>query len=627
MADKNLYNEDSIQSLTPREHVQLRPGMYAGNTDTPNQLLLEVFSNALDEHNIGHGDTIIIQTKEDGVCFVEDKAQGFPIGQKREDGITVLEAAFSVMNTSGKYTDDGVYEGTSLGLNGIGLKLVTFLSQWLEVVSYQNGKSEKLRFENGIIVDKKIGKAIDKGSGTKVWFKPDKQYFKTDKVDNKFFEKFFNDICCLCNDLTIVFNDKEIRHSSIEDIISIKAGNNIEIVDNHFLIEDKNFKLAMTFTSSSMANIIPYVNYGLTDQGPHITSIKSTITRIFNNWAKQNGLLAAKDKNLDGNSIQEGILLVCNILSTGVKYDAQVKTRVVSLNSDFSSVLSEQLEIWLDNNPKDAEAIIEKALVARKAAEAAKKARAAVKKKAEEKKDKLFKLPTTLTDCWTKDRSEAELFICEGKSAAAGLVAARDAKYQAIYGVRGKMLSVLKTTPAQILKNQEINNLIQALGLECDNATAKLKYDKKKLRYHKIIAAADADPDGWAIENLLFNILWYLCPDLIIEGHVYSAVPPLYRITNQKNEYIYIKGDAELQEYKDKYGEKTIKVLARNKGLGEQDSDELSYALLEQETRNVVQLQVNDIGKLDKVFNDLYGKKVEPRVKFLLEHLEEAHID
>lgn len=415
MVDKNLYNEDSIQSLTPREHVQLRPGMYAGNTDTPNQLLLEVFSNALDEHNIGHGDTIIVQTKEDGVCSVEDKAQGFPIGQKREDGITVLEAAFSVMNTSGKYTDDGVYEGTSLGLNGIGLKLVTFLSEWLEVLTYQKGKSEKLRFENGIIVDKKIEKITNKNSGTKVWFKPDKQYFKTDRVDNKFFEKFFNDICCLCNDLTIVFNDNKIHHSSIEDIIPIKAGKNIEIVDNHFIIEDKDFKLAMTFTSSSAANIIPYINYGLTDQGPHITSIKSTITRVFNNWAKQNGLLKTKDKNLDGNSIQEGILLVCNILSTGVKYDAQVKTRVVSLNSDFSSVLGEQLEIWLDNNPKDAKAIIEKALVACKAAEAAKKARTAVKNRQKAANNKVKILhPDKLKDAEYLGE-DSTLLIVEGK--------------------------------------------------------------------------------------------------------------------------------------------------------------------------------------------------------------------
>lgn len=613
MADKNLYNEDSIQSLTPREHVQLRPGMYAGNTDTPNQLLLEVFSNALDEHNIGHGDTIIIQTKEDGVCFVEDKAQGFPIGQKREDGITVLEAAFSVMNTSGKYTDDGVYEGTSLGLNGIGLKLVTFLSEWLEVVSYQNGKSEKLRFENGIIVDKKIDKVADKGSGTKVWFKPDKQYFKTDRVDNKFFEKFFNDICCLCNDLTIVFNDKEIHHSSIEDIISIKAGNNIEIIDNHFLIEDKNFKLAMTFTSSSMANIIPYVNYGLTDQGPHITSIKSTITRVFNNWAKQNGLLAAKDKNLDGNSIQEGILLVCNILSTGVKYDAQVKTRVVSLNSDFSSVLGEQLEIWLDNNPKDAEAIIEKALVARKAAEAAKKARAAVKAKATTKtKLKIAAMPSKLADCHNKDRSKCELYLTEGDSASGGCKIIRDASFQAILGLKGKVLNCLTSDIKKIQKNAEIVDIIKALGLQwgIDNSVI---YDESKLRYDKLIIAADRDVDGAHIQSLICTMLWVLIPDIILDGHVYIALPPLYKAEWNK-QYKYLDDKKALEDFKKDHKDFTLTYF---KGLGEASPEELGGMIMNPKTRNIQQITVDDIGLAEKTINNLMGSDTQAKKEFV----------
>lgn len=611
--DKNLYNEDSIQSLTPREHVQLRPGMYAGNTDTPNQLLLEVFSNALDEHNIGHGDTIVVQTKENGVCSVEDKAQGFPIGQKREDGTTVLEAAFSVMNTSGKYTDDGVYEGTSLGLNGIGLKLVTFLSEWLEVLTYQNGKSEKLRFENGIIVDKKIEKITNKNSGTKVWFKPDKQYFKTDRVDNKFFEKFFNDICCLCNDLTIVFNDNKIHHSSIEDIIPIKAGKNIEIVDNHFIIEDKDFKLAMTFTSSSAANIIPYVNYGLTDQGPHITSIKSTITRVFNNWAKQNGLLKAKDKNLDGNSIQEGILLVCNILSTGVKYDSQVKTRVVSLNSDFCSILGEQLEIWLDNNPKDAEAIIEKALVARKAAEAAKKARAAVKAKATTKtKLKIAAMPSKLADCHNKDRSKCELYLTEGDSASGGCKIIRDASFQAILGLKGKVLNCLTSDIKKIQKNAEIVDIIKALGLQwgVDNSVI---YDEGKLRYDKLIIAADRDVDGAHIQSLICTMLWVLIPDIILDGHVYIALPPLYKAEWNK-QYKYLDDKKALEDFKKDHKDFTLTYF---KGLGEASPEELGGMIMNPKTRNIQQITVEDMGLAEKVINNLMGSDTQAKKEFV----------
>ena len=344
----------------------------------------------------------------------------------------------------------------------------------------------------------------------------------------------------------------------------------------------------------------------------------------MNAWARENNLLKEKEKNLDGASLQEGLLLVCNIISKGVSYDAQTKGKIVRMDTSSLDSFGEELEVWLDNHPQDAKSIIEKSLIARKASEAAKKAREAVKSKAKNK-DKVFKLPTTLADCWTKDRQKAELFIAEGKSAMSGLVAGRDSEFQAAYGVRGKMLSIRKVAPGNILKNQEINNIIQALGLDYDPKTAKCVYDKDKLRYGKIIAAADADPDGKMIENLLFSILWYICPELVINGHVYSSVPPLYRITTKKNEYIYLRDDAALEAYKKASND--IKSINRLKGLGEQDSDELAYCLLEAETRNLYQLTVSDVKKTEQMFEDLYGKKVEPRVEFLEKHLEEARVD
>ena len=564
-------NVREIESLSPLEHVRLRSDVYAGDCSDATQLIIEILGNSIDEYNIGYGKEIIVKVDNiNHIYSVEDYGRGFPVNELREDGETTLQASFDVLNTSGKFRNDGSYAGVSLGKNGQGGKLTNFLSHSMKVYSCRNYNYEFVQFKEGVFQERKLGKST-KEHGTTVTFNPSEEFFDSPTINESKVKQFCNEITCLCPGLIIDYNGQKIFHENgIVDLLSSQVKDNIEIVSNRFIEEftygKQGMSVGLTYTSASASSIISYVNCGLTNAGPHISSMKSTITRILNKWAKENHLLGEKDKNLDGTSLQEGLILVSNITAENVKYEAQVKSTVTKIDTGFASIFGQKLEVWLDNNPEDASAIIEKALLARKAAEAAKKARAAVKKKAEEKKDKLFKLPTTLTDCWTKDRSEAELFICEGKSAAAGLVAARDAKYQAIYGVRGKMLSVLKTTPAQILKNQEINNLIQALGLECDNTTAKLKYDKKKLRYHKIIAAADADPDGWAIENLLFNILWYLCPDLIIEGHVYSAVPPLYRITNQKNEYIYIKGDAELQEYKDKYGEKTIKVLARNKG-------------------------------------------------------------
>lgn len=631
----NLYKDDSIESLTPREHVRLRPGMYIGDTSDPTHLAIEILGNAIDEFNIGHGTKISIILSDNNQVCIEDWGQGFPINVEREDGETVLQASFDVINTSGKYKDDGVYEGTAIGLNGIGSKATNFLSDYLLVTTENaKGQSEQILFKKGIFKERKVGMHILGHQGTCVAFMPDQSLFTSPKTNSKKLRDFCEDITCLCEGLTIVFNDEEIKHENgIQDLLTKHLGkDNIEILNNPLIIQEKKDKqalsLAMTYTSRGSSTIVPYVNCGITSSGPHITSIKSTITRILNKWAKEQGILKAKDKNLDGASLQEGMTLVCNITAEGVAYDAQVKTTITKIDSSFvSSTLGEQFEIWLDNNVDDGKIVIEKALIARKAAEAAKKARERVKSKAAPVvKKKAIQLPTTLTDCWSKDRSKCELFICEGKSAAAGLVAGRDSEFQAVYGVRGKMLSVLKTAKANIYKNQEINNLVQALGLEVDERTCKLTYDESKLRYGRIIAAADADYDGYAIENLLFNILWYMCPDLILNGHVYSAVPPLFRVTTKKNEYIYLRDEDALKAFQAERGNE-IQAIGRLKGLGEQDADELSYCLLDTDTRNVLQLRVEDYGKTDKMFQDLYGKRVEPRVEFLAKHLEEARVD
>lgn len=496
----NLYKDDSIESLSAREHVQLRPGMYIGDTSDPTHLAIEILGNAIDEYNIGHGNKIQIIISDNTQVCIEDWGQGFPINVLREDGETVLQASFDVINTSGKYKDDGVYEGTAIGLNGIGSKATNFLSDQLLVTTENaNHDAEQIFFKNGIFFERKVGKHLLGHQGTCVAFIPSQKFFTKTMVNKTKLKDFCEDITCLCPGLTIIFNDEEIVHENgIQDLLKKHLGKEIEIINNPLIIQEKKDKqsisLAMSYTTRGSSSIVPYVNCGVTSAGPHITSIKSTITRVLNKWAKEQGILKAKDKNLDGSSLQEGMVLVANITAEGVAYDAQVKSTITKIDTSFiSSTLGEQLEIWLDNNVEDGKNIIEKALVARKAAEAAKKARERVKAKAAAPvKAKAIQLPTTLTDCWSKDRSKCELFVCEGKSAAAGLVAGRDSETQAIYGVRGKMLSVLKTAPANIYKNQEINNLVQALGLDVDEKTCKLVYDEKKLRYGKIIAAADA---------------------------------------------------------------------------------------------------------------------------------------
>lgn len=614
--------------------TRLRPDTYCGSTADSTQLVTEIISNAVDEHLIGNCTRIDISIADNNVVAVRDNGQGIIPNNPVDSTLstTTLEQVYGEINSSGKYdkSDNAVYK-VSTGAFGIGGSLSCFLSHWFIATTRRDGEFETVRFKEGKFESRESGKCDKRLHGVEVVFQPSEEFFddaapNAQKIKDSLFK-----ITCICPNLLVRFNDEEMSNpNGLDDFLTSQVKD--EIVSNRCLFkqekERQSLDFGMTFVDSPSVNITCFCNYGLVESGTVVTAVKSCITRVFNKWGKEQGILKAKDKLLSGNAVQEGMELVFNLVSPQVRYDSQTKARVTSTadNAFINDVISAQLEVWLDNNPDDGRAIIEKALIARRAAEAAKKAREAVKQKASEKKEKVFKLPTKLTDCWTKDRSKAELLICEGLSAASGLVAARDSEFQAVYGVRGKMLSVLKTSPDKVMKNQEINNIVVALGLDYSPTTGKMKYNKNKLRYNKIIACADADFDGYAIENLLFNILWYLCPELVINGHVYSSVPPLFRVTTKKNEYVYLKDEKALDTYKKKNAS-NIKTISREKGLGEMDSDELSHALLDPATRNVIQLQVNDIDETDMLFKKLYGRSVEPRVKFILEHSEEARID
>ena len=518
--DKTIYSDDSIESLTPLEFTRKRPGVYAGSTEYSTQLVIELFSNALDEHNLGHGNLIeVYYHPEKNTIEVVDHAQGFPVDSWREDGKTILQASFDTLNTSGKYSEDGVYGASALGLNGIGSKICTYLSHYLVVeTSDGSGKIERVFFEEGVFQKREVleDPVLAENTGTCVTFQPSEEFFTNPEPDLKVLRKLFDDTCGLCPKLQVrLYVDGEktevFRHpEGITSLVDNLVGKDIPIVASTLSFKEAegsySLDCGLSYTSRSHSDIVAYVNYGLTDQGPHITSLKSAITRVMNKWAREQGLLKEKDSNIDGSSLQEGLILVFNLVAPNISYDAQTKSRIVS--NDFvpflNEVFSTQLELWLDTNPQSAQNIIEKALIARKAAEAAKRAREAVKQKANTKQDKVFKLPTKLTDCWTKNRSKAELLVAEGLSASSGLVAARNSEFQAVYGVRGKMLSVLKTTPDKVMKNQEINNIVVALGLDYNPATGKMKYDKSKLRYDKIIACADADFDGQQHGQLYF---------------------------------------------------------------------------------------------------------------------------
>lgn len=553
--------------------TRLRPDTYCGSTADSTQLVTEIISNAVDEHLIGNCTRIDISIADNNVVAVRDNGQGIIPNNPVDSTLstTTLEQVYGEINSSGKYdkSDNAVYK-VSTGAFGIGGSLSCFLSHWFIATTRRDGEFETVRFKEGKFESRESGKCDKRLHGVEVVFQPSEEFFddaapNAQKIKDSLFK-----ITCICPNLLVRFNDEEMSNpNGLDDFLTSQVKD--EIVSNRCLFkqekERQSLDFGMTFVDSPSVNITCFCNYGLVESGTVVTAVKSCITRVFNKWGKEQGILKAKDKPLSGNAVQEGIELVFNLVSPQVRYDSQTKARVTSTadNAFINDVISAQLEVWLDNNPEDGKTIIEKALIARRAAEAAKKAREAVKQKASGKKEKVFKLPTKLTDCWTKDRSKAELLICEGLSAASGLVAARDSEFQAVYGVRGKMLSVLKTSPDKIMKNQEINNIVVALGLDYSPTTGKMKYDKNKLRYDKIIACADADFDGYAIENLLFNILWYLCPELIINGHVYSSVPPLFRVTTKKNEYVYLKDENALEEYKSKNSNK-IKTIGRMKG-------------------------------------------------------------
>ena len=581
MANK-MYDKNSIESLSPLEFTRLRPGVYAGDTTYSTQLLVEIVSNAVDEYRLGHGNKINVEISKDSM-FVSDFGQGFLVNEMRDDGKTVLEAAFSVINTSGKYREDGTYEGTSLGSFGIGSKITTFLSHWLEVTTYRDGKYEEILFEEGVFKSRKTGKQEGDGkiTGTVVGWRPSEEFFTHTEVEINKVKDLFKTITCLCPGLTINLNylGEETSYSSVNGLNDLvdEAVKDKEIINNRFNMKFENGKnkmdMILTYTSNYSLQLVPYVNTGLTEKGPHITQVKTIITREMNKFFKEKKWLKAGEDNLSGEDFQEGMYIVFNITAPNIAYDAQVKSTVTKIDmTPFTQVISDNLQYWFRNNEKEIKIIADKAIAAKKAREAAKKAREKIRE-TNKKKDKVLKFDSKLADCNSKDRSKCEIYITEGDSASGNLKMARDNEFQAILPVRGKILNVRKAPLEKIQKNAEIMTMIEAFGLKVDMKTMKLTYEPEDLRYGKIIIESDADVDGAHIKNLFYTFIWTFCPQLIEDGYVYAGCPPLYQITEGKDKYVYLKDDEALDNYvKTNQGKKY--VVKHLKGLGEMSEEE-----------------------------------------------------
>ena len=623
-----LYDEKSIESLSPLEFTRLRPGVYVGSTEYSTQLLFEIVSNAVDEFKAGHGNKINVTIKKDNTIIVEDNGQGFIPNAKRDDGKTVLEASFSVLNTSGKYSDDGVYEGTALGLNGIGSKLTTYLSHWLEVISHRDGKYEHIWFKEGVFEKRECGAWDNKNypSGTLVQWQPSEEFFTHPEVDMNTILNLFKVIACLCPGLTIELNVEgkpQVIFSSKNGLMDLvdEAVQGKEILKNrlNFNFSDNKNKLdlVLTYTNSYSATIVPYVNTGLTDSGPHITQVKTILTREMNKFFREKGWLKDKDENLTGEDCQEGVYIAFNVTAPGVAYDAQTKSRVVKLDmKPFTSAIAEELQYWLAANEKDVKKIADKALNARKAREAARKARDAargVKGKKETGLKAKMQISNKFIDCTNKNPKNRNLLVVEGLSAGASAVEARNPKTDCIYMLRGKIVSPLKTAVEKILANQEMSDIVRVIGAGFGSS-----FDVNKMNFDKVVITSDADSDGADIELLLITFFYTYMRPLVEAGKLYRAVTPLYIIRHKGNEY-YCYTEDELTEWKNTHTGSYN--LLRAKGLGELNPEDLQKVCFMNERYK--RISISDAEKTTELLNILMGSAVEPRKQYIYDNANE----
>lgn len=626
MEDKKLYKEDSIESLSPLAFTRLRPQVYAGDCSYSTQLVVEIISNAVDEFRLGHGNLINV-TINDSTVIVEDFGQGFLVNSVREDGKTILEAAFSVLNTSGKYREDGTYEGTSLGSFGIGSKITTYLSHWLEVITHRDGQYEHLWFREGEFDKRDAGKWDNKEtpSGTLVQWQASEEFFTDPKPEMEKLKKLFKTIVCLCPGLTIKLNDngKKTEFFSKNGLMDLldEGVKGKEILKNRFSInfsEGKNkLDLALTYTNNYSSTIVPYVNTGLTEAGPHITQIKTLLTREFNKFFREKGWLKDKDENLSGDDCQEGMYLVFNITAPNIGYDAQVKSRVTKLDmKPFTQAIAEELQYWFTTNEKEIKSIADKALNARKAREAARKAREAargIKTKKETGLKAKMKLSNKFIDCGNRIPKDRNLLLVEGLSAGASAVEARNPKTDCIYMLRGKIISPLKTAIDKLLSNQEMSDIIRILG----GGFGK-DFDISKLTVDKVVITADADSDGADIELMLITFFYTYMRPLIEAGKLYRAVTPLYIIRQKGKEY-YCYSDNELEEWKKNHSGSYD--LLRAKGLGELNPEDLQKVCFMNERYK--RITISDAKATTELLEILMGSAVEPRKQYIYDNAEE----
>ena len=552
--------------------------MYIGSKDTKGLLhcVKEIVSNSIDEYLNGAGNQVTITFMPNNGIRIEDNGRGIPHG-KHPSGCSTLQACFGIANTGGKFdnaTGESGYN-TSGGEHGTGGKAVNALSTKMIVRTRREGIEEIVEFSRGKFISHKENK-IDKSiTGTSVEFYPDSEVLEVVEFDIKAIKAMVREFSFLCKGLSfkVIENNKEeifLSNNGLADYMDYLNPKK-DYLANPFYFESSEGKfqleVAVGYNSSYSSIVKLYTNNIPQEKGTHLTGFKAAWTAGLNAFAKENKWLKEKDENLTGSDYEEGMVLILNFKMIDPVFKGQNKEELSSSEGRtyVQRLTSQSMKELFTTNKNDIKFIIDKAINARKAREAAKKAKEAARNTAPKAKSQLLNLPTKLVDAWGKDRKKCELLVAEGDSAASGLVGARDGETQAVFPIRGKIINLFKCTTEKAFANQEVVNIIKALGLELDPKTKKIIYDASKLRYGKILLCADADPDGQAIKNLLLTCFWSLCPELVINGHIYSTIPPLFRITTKKNEYIYLKDATALEEYKKTHQGQSY-AINRNKG-------------------------------------------------------------
>ncbi len=639
MAKSNAYDESSISVLEGLEAVRMRPGMYIGSTTRKglNHLVYEIVDNSVDEHLAGECDTIWVTLEADGSCTVADNGRGIPVGMHAK-GVSAARVVFTTLHAGGKF-DDSVYK-TSGGLHGVGSSVVNALSTYMDVEISREGFIHHDRYEQGnpvIDLEKGLLPTIGKtkNTGTKINFLPDptifeKTRFKEDEIKSRMHETAY-----LNPALTIVYEDKrgpELEHIEFHEPDGIigfvkDVNKNSEALHEvvYFSGESENIsvEVAFQYCNEFHENILGFCNniYNA-EGGTHITGFKTVFTTVINNYARELGILKEKDANFNGADVRNGMTAVVSIKHPAPRFEGQTKTKLDNADASkaTSKVTNDEIQLFFDRNLETLKAVIscaEKAAKIRKTEERAKTNMLT-------KQRFSFDSNGKLANCESRDASQCEIFIVEGDSAGGSAKMARNRMFQAIMPIRGKILNVEKASIDKVLGNAEIKTMINAFGCGFSEGYGN-DFDISKLRYDKIIIMADADVDGAHISTLLLTLFYRFMPELIYEGHVYIAMPPLYKAIPAKGEEEYLYDDAALEKYRKTHtGNFT---LQRYKGLGEMDAEQLWETTLDPERRILKKVEIEDGRLASDVTEMLMGNEVPPRRAFIYQHAKDAELD